>query len=71
MKITTKYSLGDEIYTMCNNKVLVEHIKSISINITIDHKGSLITETRYESNNSWWLNEDKVFSSKEELLNAL
>ena len=71
MKINTKYSIGDEIYAMGNNKVLVEHIKSISINITIDPKGNLITEARYETNNSWWLNENAVFSSKEELLASL
>ena len=71
MQINTKYSLGDEIYAMGINKVLVEHIKSISINITLDHKGNLITETRYETSNSWWLNENAVFSTKEELLASL
>ena len=71
MTINTKYSLGDEIYAMGNNKVLVEHIKSISINTTIDHKGNLIIETRYETINSRWLNENAVFSSKEELLASL
>lgn len=71
MKINTKYSLGDEIYAMGNNKVLVTHIKSIAINITLDYKGNLITETRYETNNSWWLNENALFSSKEELLESL
>ena len=71
MTINTKYNLGDEIYAMGNNKVLVEHIKSISINTTIDHKGNLITETRYETNNSWWLNESAIFSTKEKLLASL
>lgn len=71
MQINTKYNLGDEIYAMGNNKVLVEYIKSISINIILDHKCNLITETKYETNNSWWLNENAVFSSKEELLASL
>ena len=71
MTINTKYNLGDEIYAMGNNKVLVEHIKSMTINITIDHKGNLITEIRYETSNSWWFNENAIFSSKEELLASL
>ena len=71
MTINTKYNLGDKIYAMGINKILVEYIKSISINTTIDHKGNLITEIRYETSNSWWLNENAIFSTKEELLASL
>ena len=71
MTINTKYNIGDVVYSMSSNKVLLEHITSILIGAQIDHKSDIVTEVRYKTNNARVLDEDKVFSSKEELLNSL
>lgn len=71
MKITTKYNTGDVVYSMSSNKVLLEHITSILTGTQIDHKGDIVTEVRYKTNNSRVIDEDKVFSSKDELLASL
>lgn len=71
MTINTKYSLGDVVYLMSSNKVLLEHITNILTRTTKDHKGNVVTEIRYETNSSKCVNENVVFSSKEELLKSL
>ena len=71
MTINTKYNIGDVIYSMGNNKVLLDHITSILIRTIADHKGNIITEIRYETKSSRCLNESLVFPSKEELLATL
>ena len=71
MLIDIKYSIGDSIYSMYNNKVYHEHITSILTDTQINSKGVIKTEVRYKTNNARVLAEDKVFSSKEELLNSL
>ena len=71
MTINTKYSIGDSIYSMYNNKVYHEHITSILTDTQINSKGVIKTEVRYKTNNARVLDEDKVFSSKEELLKSL
>ena len=71
MLIDIKYSIGDSIYSMYNNKVYHEHITSILTDTQINSKGVIKTEVRYKTNNTRVLAEDKVFSSKEELLNSL
>lgn len=71
MTINTKYNLGDVIYLMGSNKVLCEYIINIFIKTTKDHKGNVVTEIRYETNSSTCVNENVVFSTKEELLATL
>ena len=71
MLIDIKYSIGDSIYSMYNNKVYHEHITSILTDTQINSKGVIKTEVRYKTNNARVLDEYKVFSSKEELLNSL
>ena len=71
MLIDIKYSIGDSIYSMYNNKVYHEHITSILTDTQINSKGVIKTEVRHKTNNARVLDEYKVFSSKEELLNSL
>ena len=71
MLIDIKYSINDSIYSMYNNKVYHEHITSILTDTQINSKGVIKTEVRYKTNNARVLDEDKVFSSKEELLKSL
>ena len=71
MTINTKYSIGDSIYSMQDNKILIEYITSILSEVTIDHNGNIVVENKYKTNSSRILKEDKIFTSKEELLNSL
>ena len=71
MTINTKYNIGDSIYSMYNNKVFLEHITRILTSTIKDHKGNIVIEVRYETNNSRCLYENVVFSTKEELLKSL
>ena len=71
MTINTKFNIRDIIYLMHDNKVIREHITSILTETIIDHKGVIVTETRYKTNTSKVFTEDKIFSSKEELLATL
>ena len=71
MTINTKYNIDDSVYSMRNNKVLLEHIRNIIAKTSRDITGNLIIVIMYETNNSRCLNENEVFSSKEELLKSL
>ena len=71
MTINTKYNIGDIVYSMYDNKVICEHIADILTATVKDHKGKLVTEIKYKTNNSRYIKEDKVFTSKEELLKSL
>ena len=71
MTINTKYNINDSVYTMHDNKVLIEYITSILSEVIIDHNGNIVVENKYKTNNSRILKEDKIFTSKEELLNSL
>ena len=71
MTINTKYSIGNVVYSMSDNKVTCELITSIVTETVKDHKGNHETDIRYRTNNSRVLKEDRVFSTKEELLNSL
>lgn len=71
MTINTKYSIGDLVYSMSDNKVICEHITSIITETVKDHKGNHETDIRYRTNNSSILKEDRLFSTKKELLKSL
>lgn len=71
MIINTKYNIKDSIYLMHNNKVLIEYITSILSEVIIDHNGNVVVENKYKTNSSKILKEDKIFTSKEELLKTL
>lgn len=44
MTINTKYSIGDNIYSMRDNKVHIEHITGILTRTIVDHKGNVTKE---------------------------
>ena len=71
MIINTKYNINDSIYSMHDNKVLIEYISSILSEVTIDHNGNVVVENKYKTNSSRILKEDNIFTSKEELLKSL
>lgn len=80
MEIKTKYNLGDKVYVMHDNKVVYFTIQRINIKIgdkiSIEYVSSekfrqylyLSKESDYMS---LYVEEEKVFSTKEELLKSL
>ena len=67
MEIVTKYSIGDQIWRIYNNRVVTEKvtgvfisIKETSIDITYTFNGS---DVKY--------NEMEIFKTKDELINSL
>ena len=71
MTINTKYNINDSVYSMHDNKVLIEYITSILSEVIIDHNGNIAVENKYKTNSSRILKEDKIFTSKEKLINSL
>lgn len=74
MKIETKFSINDTVCYMKDNKVKVSTVKCISINISLINYNDFKIDTMYHidsSDLSKKVTEDKLFESKQELLNSL
>lgn len=71
MKIETKYSIGDLVYYLSHNAIAYKPIDFIRIEI--NESGNI--ETKYCIRATYaeceWRTEDKLFTSKEELLKSL
>lgn len=74
MTIETKYNIGDEVFVMLYGSIKRFPIKAIRIKREIVQKFCIKpyewTTIEYLVNNEW-LNEDKLFPTKEELLKSL
>lgn len=74
MQIETKVNLGDEIYFMENNKVVMSTVKHIKIEIreepTQFGAKTVITKT-YQTANTAKLDESQIFLTKRALLESL
>jgi hypothetical protein len=76
MDIKTKFNIGQTVFAMVRNKVLVSVVRNIRINVTGDRSnniyiegGKAITYDCEPNYNSF--SESEVFASKEELLQTL
>ena len=74
MKIETKAIIGEEIYSMKNNKVVMSTVKHIKIEIreepTQFGTKTVITIT-YQTANTTSLDESQIFITKQALLESL
>ena len=69
MEIKTKYNVGDKVYFLSNNAVVCLPIDTIRIEID---KNNNIIKYRISNNGTCeWRQEDKLFTTKEELLKSL
>lgn len=66
MKIETKYNIGDEVWTIVENKVCKYPILSITVKMP-----NKAIEVMYYIGNCEWRYEYEVFPTKEELLKSL
>lgn len=66
MIIETKYNIGEEVWTIVENKVCKYPILNISVK-----KPNQVIEVMYYIGNYEWRYEHEVFPTKEELLKSL
>lgn len=68
MKVTTKYSLEDMVWYMSQNRPQCGKVTYVYIRVTAKNQYSISYHVNHDSTN--W-DEDRLFSSKKELLNTL
>lgn len=81
MKTTTRYEPGDSLYFLQDNKICSAQFNFIEVSIrrtsdgAIDRiftrYGRLVIGTNGNQSREEWMNEDKVFKSKKDLLASL
>ena len=66
--VKAKYNIGDKVWYISNNRVLSLDITGV--NVCVEYKEECKVEYILHFNSSW-VNEDKLFKSKKELLESL
>ena len=67
MEITTKYKINEEVFILISNEVKKDKVRNILIDI--DKHGNSIEYVFWDYTSK--ISENKVFSSKEELIKSL
>lgn len=65
MTISTKYDIGDMVWFMYDNICVLKKVENINIDVYHKYVQYMFDE------NSIWLSEKHIFSTKEELLKSL
>lgn len=65
MTISTKYDIGDMVWFMHDNRCVLKKIENINIDVYY-----MYIQYNFDEN-SIWLSEKHIFSTKEELLKSL
>jgi len=70
MEVETKYYLGDSVWLISNNKAVEKQVTLFNITISdaTDCKPKITYELNFESER---IDEDKLFTTKKELLESL
>ena len=80
MEIKTKYNIGDEMWTMHDNKVICFTIKGINIKVEDKTLVEYISSEKFKQHSYFsdrleymplYIKEEKVFLTREELLKSL
>lgn len=72
MEIKTKYNVGDKVWTMAFEEIFSTDIKEINISVGIEkYSQEEEIQLRYRVNCRIDVREDQIFSTKEELLEAV
>lgn len=72
MDITTKYNIGDRVWTIDDRHAVCFFITGINVRKEYDdYTQSVINVTEYRGRNVDWTEEAALFPTKEELLNSL
>lgn len=67
MKVKSKFKIGDYVWLVSENKVIKQDITGVGISINLGDKPEIKYTLHYDNE----VTEDKVFSTKEELLESL
>jgi len=77
MNIITQHNIDDEVYLMYENQIQTGTVRHISTSSSLNSFSTLTTTVKYDLNSTIesvrtdsWLG-DKLFSSKQELLDSL
>ena len=67
-RVKTKYIIGDKVWYISNNKV--QYLEITGVHVLVEQAGDIKVEyiLHYESS---WVEEEKLFCSKNELLESL
>ena len=77
MQVETKLTPGDKCWFISQSKVVEKEIKRILVEISIDYRGTVSIKTVYlvkmniGTNETYSLNEELIFATKQELLDSL
>ena len=67
MEVKTKFNINDNIWVICDNKVVQQKIKGIEISVDIENEPeityTLLEDKRYP--------ESRIYKNKEELVDSL
>lgn len=66
--VKSKYNIGDKVWYISNNRV--QSMDITGVNVCVESKEECKVEYILHFNSSW-VNEDKLFKSKKELLESL
>lgn len=69
MTIKSKYSVGDIVWIMQNNIPITREIKRLRM--TCDYGDRIYINYSFNSTDNYTISENKVFSTKEDLINSL
>lgn len=72
MEITTKYNIGDRVWTIDGRHAVCLTVRGVNVRKEYDGvTQSVVCVTEYKGDNIDWTEEAALFPTKEELLNSL
>lgn len=71
MEVNSKYNINDTVWTVNRNKVIQQKIQSVETTSYVNEKEIVKTEIEYTFIGGDKLPEDRVFNTKQELIDTL
>ena len=71
MEVNSKYNINDTVWVVNRNKVIQQKIQSVETTSYVNEKEIVKTEIEYTFNGGGKLPEDRVFNTKQELIDTL
>ena len=71
MEVNSKYNINDTVWIVNRNKVIQQKIQSVETTSYVNEKEIVKTEIEYTFIGGGKLSEDRVFNTKQELIDTL
>ena len=71
MEVNSKYNINDTVWVVNRNKVIQQKIQSVETTSYVNEKEIVKTEIEYTFIGGGKLHEDRVFKTKQELIDTL